>query len=61
MPTYTVIGHKAYEGHEPGDTFTANLSPGQESLAIDAGLLRRADFKHEFPIRRLKGKDADYR
>jgi hypothetical protein len=37
--TYTVTGTRSYQGHEPGETFTATLSPEAEQRAIDRGAI----------------------
>jgi hypothetical protein len=37
MTTYRVSGSTAYMDHQPGETFEAELEPGQEQRALERG------------------------
>lgn len=39
MKRYKVTGARGFAGHEPGEFFRADLSPGQESRAIARGAI----------------------
>jgi hypothetical protein len=38
--TYEVIGATPYDGHQPGETFDADLDEDQEDRAIERGAIR---------------------
>ena len=38
--TYKVTGLTAYAGHRPGETFEADLDPGQERRAVERGSIK---------------------
>ena len=41
MPSYTVTGPTAFQGHAPGTTFTADLDPGLEARAVERGSIAK--------------------
>ena len=38
---YEVVGGNRVHGHEPGDTFAADLEPHEEALLVASGNVRR--------------------
>jgi hypothetical protein len=40
--TYKVVGLTAYQGHQPGETFEADLSDDEKRRAIDRGSIAAA-------------------
>lgn len=40
MSVYEVTGTRAYRGHEPGETFEANLDHRAEARAVARGAIR---------------------
>jgi len=47
--TYKVIGHHAVGGVAPGETFTAELSPFEETTLIAGGHIERVSAKQPEP------------
>jgi len=45
MTTYKVTGALAYLGHQPGETFKADLDPNQERRAIERGAITKTRSK----------------
>ena len=43
MPTYKAIS--AFQGHQPGDEFKADLDPGLERRAIERGQIKKVTAK----------------
>jgi hypothetical protein len=40
MTTYKVTGNTAFAGHQPGDTFDADLTDDEEDLALERGAIQ---------------------
>jgi hypothetical protein len=51
--TYEVTGNTAYLGHQPGETFEADLDDGQEDRA-----LARGSIKVKKTTKKEEGNDA---
>lgn len=41
MTKYRVAGTTAFLGYQPGDTFEADLDPGQERRALERGSIKK--------------------
>jgi hypothetical protein len=39
--TYKVVGGRGFAGFKPGDTFEADLDPGQERRALERGSIKK--------------------
>jgi hypothetical protein len=45
VTTYKVTGATSYLGHEPGETFEADLDPEQERRALERGSIKKTTAK----------------